>query len=84
MSQVTGRRLAVGDRVAHATGSPHPDGKDRSLGAMQGVVTRVLPHASSGARRAGARPHGKVEVRWDSGSVAVHDSVMIVRLDTTP
>lgn len=81
MTQATGRQLRVGDSVQHAKGSPHPDGKDRELGDMPGVVVEVLPQTSSGARKAGSEPRGKVKVLWMSGSVGTHDSVMIVRVD---
>jgi hypothetical protein len=77
--QITGRSLKVGDKVRAATSPPRPDRADREVGTMTGEVVGVLAHASSGARRNGAPPHGKVRVRWSSGSVAVHDACMIIR-----
>jgi hypothetical protein len=81
MSQITGRDLKEGDNVRAARGSPHPDGRDRELADMPGIVVEVLPHANSGARKAGQPPRGKVKVLWLSGSVGTHDSHMIVRMD---
>ena len=81
MSQITGKQLVVGNFVRAARSTPGPDGKDRELAEMDGVVVEVLPNASSGARKAGQPPRGKVKVLWLSGSVSVHDSCMIVRID---
>jgi hypothetical protein len=79
-AQITGRQLKVGDLVRAARGSPRPDGADRELAAMLGLIVARLPAASSGARGARTPPRGKVRVLWDSGSVAVHDSIMVVKV----
>ncbi|MDA8117146.1 MAG: hypothetical protein M0000_07250 [Actinomycetota bacterium] len=79
--QRTGRQLRVGDAVRHAKSSPSPTDAPRELGSMTGTIIKVFPNANSGARKQGSKPRGKVQVRWASGSIATHDSHMIVAID---
>jgi hypothetical protein len=79
MTQKTGTALKVGDVVRRAYGTVGPvAGVPRKLGAMEGVIIKVIDGGGSGARPKGKRGNAVV-VRWSSGSEATHDACMIVK-----
>jgi hypothetical protein len=81
MAQITGRDLKVGDRVRAALEplGPRNVEQDRRLGTMDGTIIKIYPNAHSGGMGKNG-PTGRIKVQWASGSVGVHDSIMIVKV----
>lgn len=78
MTEITGQDLKVGDTVERASCTVGPQGRNqpRPTGGMKGVIVEFNPLGGSGA----GRKTGSAKVRWSSGSVGIHDAIMLVKV----